>query len=282
MISFKRRVVNVAHRLPYVSEAAVRTVYAVVTEGESMPRLELEDVRGLEGLKEASVPLRSPTTGRGLKRHGALRVAVVSGLNNAKALIRDMRDGRRHYDFVEIMACPGGCIGGGGQPRTKDKEALKKRMEAVYSLDRCAVVRKSHENPSIVDIYDKYLGPGFGSELAVETLHVQRPHPPPAPDDSDSESNRSVPDVFPPPPPPPPHHPPAVDESRASKEDLTARADAPGEGARHRDSEMEQKDQKVASTSTPPLNPTRRECHVCGMQYEDHSAPRHQHDDDDE
>ena len=152
----------------------MRTVYAVVTEGETMPRLELEEVRGLDGLKEANVSLFSPITGKGLKDRN-LRVAVVSGLNNAKKLIADMRDGKRRYDFVEVMACPGGCIGGGGQPRTKDKEALKKRMEAIYSLDRRAAVRKSHENPDVLNMYDGYLAPGFGSEIAVKTLHVHRP-----------------------------------------------------------------------------------------------------------
>ena len=99
----------------------------MVTEGETMPRLELEEVRGLEGLKDATVSLRSPVTGKGLKNR-TLRVAVVSGLNNAKTLIADMRDGKRRYDFVEVMACPGGCIGGGG-------EAVYYSQTCVYSLD---------------------------------------------------------------------------------------------------------------------------------------------------
>ena len=154
-----------------VMEAAVRTVYAVVTEGETLPRLELTEVRGLEGLKECEVSLKSESTGKGLDR--ALRLAVVNGLNNAKTLIADMRDGKRVYDFVEVMACPGGCIGGGGQPRAKPgSDALKKRAEAVYGLDRCAVVRASHENPAIGMVYDKWLVPGFGSEKAREALHV--------------------------------------------------------------------------------------------------------------
>ena len=84
----------------------MRTVYAVVTEGETLPRLELEDVRGFARLKECEVSLKSPSTGKGMDR--SIRLAVVSGLAEAKTLIRDMRDGARVYDFVEVMACPGG------------------------------------------------------------------------------------------------------------------------------------------------------------------------------
>ena len=168
-----------------VMEAAVRTVYAVVTEGETLPRLELEDVRGLAGLKECEVSLKSPITGKGIDR--SLRLAVVSGLAEAKTLIRDMRDGTRVYDFVEVMACPGGCVGGGGQPRSKDPDVLRKRAEAVYGLDRCAAVRQSHQNPAIAEVYERWLAPGFGSDAAKEALHVDRPEPPRRDDDSDRE-----------------------------------------------------------------------------------------------
>lgn len=286
-----------------VMEAAVRTVYAVVTEGDTMPRLELEEVRGLEGLKEATVQLKSPTTGKGLNR--TLRLAVVSGLNNAKTLIADMRDGKRCYDFVEVMACPGGCIGGGGQPKSKDKEALRKRMEAVYSLDRCAAVRRSHENPAIVEIYDKYLGPNFGSELAVETLHVDHPRAEPG----DSEADHPIP-VFHPPPPPTVTDPPSVPEekgektekkddvpshnwSRVSKEHC---GDSPldtldstlpeaihswydsHEHARKDSGKADVKDDNEAMSPPPPLPPprlnlTKHECCVCGLQYDDDTLP---------
>ena len=156
-----------------VMEAAVRTVYAVVTEGETLPRLELEDVRGFARLKECEVSLKSPSTGKGMDR--SIRLAVVSGLAEAKTLIRDMRDGARVYDFVEVMACPGGCVGGGGQPRSKDPDAARKRADAVYELDRCAAVRQSHHNPAIAEVYERWLGPGFGSDAAKEALHVERP-----------------------------------------------------------------------------------------------------------
>jgi NADP-reducing hydrogenase subunit HndD len=106
-----------------VMEAAVRTVYAVVTEGEVLPRLELDEVRGFDGLKTVDVSLLSPKTGKGIDK--TLRLGVVNGLAEAKKVIQNMRDGSLQFDFVEIMACPGGCIGGGGQPRSKNqKETL--------------------------------------------------------------------------------------------------------------------------------------------------------------
>ena len=176
-----------------VMEAAVRTVYAIVTGGETMPRLELEPVRGLEGLKEATVrlPLGDDGGGGGGRRRD-LRVAVVHGLADAKTLIADMRDGKRAYDFVEVMACPGGCIGGGGQPKpprgTDPKAVLRERADAVYALDAGAPVRLSHENPAVREAYARWLGPEVGSARALETLHVERPRggdepsaPPPFP-----------------------------------------------------------------------------------------------------
>ena len=98
-----------------VMEASVRSVYELVT-GSKLPRLDLEEVRGFEGLKETTVPLHSEDTGKGLDIE--LRVAVVNGLGQAKKLIQQMKDGEIKYDFVEVMACPGGCIGGGGQPKS--------------------------------------------------------------------------------------------------------------------------------------------------------------------
>jgi iron only hydrogenase large subunit-like protein len=171
-----------------VMEAAVRTVYAIVTGGETMPRLELEPVRGLEGLKEARVRLPLGDGGGGGRD---LRVAVVHGLADAKTLIADMRDGTRAYDFVEVMACPGGCIGGGGQPKpprgADPKAVLRERADAVYALDAGAPVRVSRENPAVRRAYARWLGPEVGSARALETLHVERPRggdaeaPPPFP-----------------------------------------------------------------------------------------------------
>jgi len=93
-----------------VMEAAVRSVYEIVT-GAKLPRLELDEVRGFGDLKEATIPLFNEETGKGL--HIDLKIAVVNGLGNAKKLISQMKNGEAHYDFVEVMACPGGCIGGG-------------------------------------------------------------------------------------------------------------------------------------------------------------------------
>lgn len=151
-----------------VMEASVRTVYEILTESE-LPRLELESVRGLEGIKEAVIPLYNEETGKGLRRE--LRVAVANGLGNAKKLIKAMKDGDAHYDFVEVMACPGGCIGGGGQPKSADKEVLNKRLEVIYKLDKSLPIRRSHENPTVKVFYDRFLD-GYGSEKAHRLLHV--------------------------------------------------------------------------------------------------------------
>ena len=152
-----------------VMEASVRSVYELVT-GSKLPRLDLEEVRGFEGLKETTVPLYSEDTGKGLDIE--LRVAVVNGLGQAKKRIQQMKDGEVKYDFVEVMACPGGCIGGGGQPKS-DKETLAKRMEVLYKLDKSLPVRRSHENPTVKKLYKRVLGGDFGSEEAEQILHVQ-------------------------------------------------------------------------------------------------------------
>lgn len=153
-----------------VMEASVRTIYEVLTESE-LPRLELESVRGLEGIKEAVIPLFNEKTGKGL--HRELRVAVANGLGNAKKLIKAMKDGDVHYDFVEVMACPGGCIGGGGQPKSSDKDVLNQRLEVIYNLDRSLPIRRSHENPAVKVFYDRFLD-GYGSEKAHRLLHVDQ------------------------------------------------------------------------------------------------------------
>lgn len=167
-----------------VTEAAVRTVLQIVT-GEAPPRLEFAEVRGLDGTKAVEVPLRS-ASGRGLD--GSLKIAVVNGLANAKQLIQRMRDGEESYDFVEVMACPGGCIGGGGQPRSKDKAVVEKRMQSVYALDRCAPIRFSHENPAVMALYERFIGEpnSEAAEAALHTTYTDRsgkegPYPAPFP-----------------------------------------------------------------------------------------------------
>jgi NADP-reducing hydrogenase subunit HndD len=157
-----------------VMEAAVRTVYSLVM-GKEMPRLELTELRGLEGVKEATVPLclNNDDIGSAID----LKVAVVSGLGNAKKLIRKLKDGEVHYDFVEIMACPGGCINGGGQPpithSEKDTNVVEQRLQAIYSLDRSLPLRQSHENPTVEALYSQYLKDGYGGKEAHRLLHVE-------------------------------------------------------------------------------------------------------------
>jgi len=141
-----------------VMEAAVRTVYELCT-GETLPRLEFEEVRGLAGVKESII---APIN---------LRVAVCSGLGNAKTLIKKMKAGEVSYDFIEVMACPGGCINGGGQPKG-DKDVVEKRLECVYRLDRQLPIRKSHENPTVQAMYEKLVGEA-GGEKAHELFHVE-------------------------------------------------------------------------------------------------------------
>ncbi len=154
-----------------VMEAAVRSVYEIITHSQ-LPRLELDEVRGLDGVKEATIPLFNEETGEGLKHGTFLRVAVANGLGNAKKLIKAMKDGTcPPYDFVEVMACPGGCIGGGGQPKSKDSEILNERMNVIYELDKSLPIRRSHENPTVKAFYERYLQE-MGSEIAHELLHV--------------------------------------------------------------------------------------------------------------
>lgn len=159
-----------------VMEAALRTVYEVVT-GKPMGRILFEEVRGLEGIKEATLNLKpGPDTpfqrfagpnGEGLN----IRIAVANGLGNAKKLVKQLQDGTSNYDFIEVMACPGGCIGGGGQPRSKDKEVLKKRQQAMYDLDERMTIRRSHDNPFITMLYEKFLEKP-NSHKAHDLLHT--------------------------------------------------------------------------------------------------------------
>jgi iron only hydrogenase large subunit-like protein len=129
-------------------EAAVRSVYERVT-GSSLPKLELDQVRGLEGAREADIS-RGDTAVEGLL--ASLRVAVVTGLGSAKTLIQSMKDGEAHYDFVAVMACPGGCIAEGGNPRG-DKEAVNCETGSDLLPRPITSKTKSHENPSITSFF---------------------------------------------------------------------------------------------------------------------------------
>ncbi|SEJ01144.1 NAD(P)-dependent iron-only hydrogenase catalytic subunit [Propionispira arboris] len=143
-----------------VTEAAVRTVYEVVMEDE-LEKLEFKDARGLQGIKEAEVDLK----GRKLK------IAVAHGLANAQKIMEQIKAGTSPYTFIEIMACPGGCIGGGGQPLNTTIDGKKMRMDAIYEIDCSKKIRKSHENPEVQKLYQEFLGKPL-SEKAHELLHT--------------------------------------------------------------------------------------------------------------
>lgn len=148
-----------------VMEAALRTVVDVLT-GKDMPRLEYADVRGLEGIKEATVSVNGTD----------IKVAIVHGTANAAKLLNAIRAGEKTYHFIEVMGCPGGCVTGGGQPivdaRTRyyvDPRAA--RAAATYSEDESMAIRKSHKNPAVQKLYAEFLGEP-NSHIAHELLHT--------------------------------------------------------------------------------------------------------------
>lgn len=148
-----------------VMEAAVRTAYALTHNGQSMNPIVFTPVRGIEGLKESVVDLGEL---------GSLRLAVVHGIARTQALLDRMSRGEVMYDFVEVMACPGGCVAGGGTPRKKNnyQPYLKQRQEALYTIDAKAAIRESHKNPQVIAMYKEHLGEP-GSHVAHELLHCE-------------------------------------------------------------------------------------------------------------
>jgi len=155
-----------------VMEAALRTAYEIVT-GHEVPfkNLNITPVRGLEGVREASIKIEGCLNEWKFLEGVELRVAVAHGLANANRLMRKLRKGEVNYHFIEIMACPGGCIGGGGQPIPTNEEIRKKRVEAIYEEDEHMIYRKSHENPEIIGVYKEFLGKP-NSHKAHELLHT--------------------------------------------------------------------------------------------------------------
>jgi NADH-quinone oxidoreductase subunit G len=145
-----------------VMEAALRTVYAVVT-GENLPSLDITPVRGLEGVKEASVKVGAM---------GDVNIAVAHGLGNARKLMDNIRDGKADYAFIEVMCCPGGCISGGGEPIPTNNEIRMKRSAALYADDRQVQKKRlSHENESVKKLYEKFLKEPLGHK-SHELLHT--------------------------------------------------------------------------------------------------------------
>ncbi|MBR1538188.1 MAG: iron hydrogenase small subunit, partial [Bacteroidales bacterium] len=145
-----------------VMEAALRTVYEVYT-GKTLPRIEFTAVRGLEGIKEATIDLAG----------FPLKVCVAHTLGNARILMDKLRAGELDYHVVEVMACPGGCIGGAGQPYHHGHvEVLQARARAIYQEDEGKPIRKSHENPDIQKLYKEFLGEPLG-ERSERLLHTR-------------------------------------------------------------------------------------------------------------
>ncbi|HML74385.1 MAG TPA: NADH-dependent [FeFe] hydrogenase, group A6 [Anaerohalosphaeraceae bacterium] len=149
-----------------VMEAAIRTAYELYT-GQTLVDIEVEAIRGLKGIKEGKLVMDGQE----------IRVAVAHGLGNACKLLDEVRKDPNRYHFIEIMGCPGGCVGGGGQPYAGansiplDEEALKKRAQALYDEDRSKTIRRSHDNPDVQKLYKEFLQRP-GSHIAHELLHT--------------------------------------------------------------------------------------------------------------
>lgn len=155
-----------------VMEAALRTAYEVVT-GREVPfnGLNITPVRGMEGVREASIKIEGTVADWKFLEGAELKTVVAHGLVNAKKVMDSVRDGKSNYHFIEIMACPGGCIGGGGQPIPTNMEIRKKRTEAIFREDSGMKIRKSHENPEVVAVYKEFLHEPNGHK-SHELLHT--------------------------------------------------------------------------------------------------------------
>ncbi len=144
-----------------VMEAALRTAYLLVT-GKELENIDFKEVRGFKGIKEATIKIGDLD----------LNVAVAHGLDNADRIMKEIKDGTSKYHFIEIMSCPGGCVGGGGQPIPLSISNKLKRMEAIYTIDRKQATRKSHENKEVQQLYKDYLIKPLG-EKSHHLLHTK-------------------------------------------------------------------------------------------------------------
>ncbi len=155
-----------------VMEAALRTAYELVT-GRELPvkNLHLTPLAGLTGIKEAALKIEQALPAWSFLEGVTVKVAVAHGLGNARQLLDRIRRGEASYHFVEVMTCPGGCIGGGGQPRFTDDAVRLKRIQAIYAEDEGKTLRKSHENPAVQQLYREFLGAPLGHK-SHELLHT--------------------------------------------------------------------------------------------------------------
>ncbi len=143
-----------------VMEAALRTAYAKIS-GRELDNLELKAVRGLDGIKSATIPID------GLE----VNVAIVNGIGNVGPILDEIEKGESKYHFIEVMACPGGCINGGGQPIHQKPDKVRKRVQVLYEIDEKMKTRRSHENESVIKLYKEFLGEPNG-HIAHEILHT--------------------------------------------------------------------------------------------------------------
>ena len=128
-----------------MTEAATRTAYWLIT-GKNLEDINVESVRGIIGLKKAEVTINGLT----------LKVGIANGMENAKIILDELDKDPKAYDYIEIMACPGGCIGGGGNPLPVNDEIRKKRAAGLYSDDYAKQIRFAHESPAVKEVYDEY------------------------------------------------------------------------------------------------------------------------------
>ena len=144
-----------------VIEAACRTAYELFT-GKKLEKIEFNELRGLENIRQATLDFNGTP----------IKIGIAHGLGNARKLLEMVRDGKCDFQAIEIMACPGGCIGGGGQPlHHGNSEIIKARFNAIYEEDKNKPIRKSHENPYIIQLYKEFLGEPCG-ELSHHLLHT--------------------------------------------------------------------------------------------------------------
>ena len=144
-----------------VMEAAIRTAYFKLN-GKEMVNFKIPPLRGTKGCKIAKIQITEKLE---------IGVAVVSGLSNAEELLKEIKNGRNDIHFIEVMACPGGCISGGGQPINSNEEALRERIKSIYKIDEKEPIKVSHKNPEIIDIYKDFLGEPLGHK-SHDLLHT--------------------------------------------------------------------------------------------------------------
>jgi NADP-reducing hydrogenase subunit HndD len=156
-----------------VMEAALRTVYEIISGRElPMENLHVAPISGLQGVKEASITLKGMLPDWKFLEGATVNVAVAHGLGNAQRLLGAVKSGEKQYHFVEVMTCPGGCIGGGGQPRFTDNSVRQARLAAIYKEDEGKTLRKSHANPAVKRLYEEFLTDGPCGHKSHHLLHT--------------------------------------------------------------------------------------------------------------